>query len=142
MTTVYEHHDKAFANVSAYVIARKGERVATIALKFPKDGAGRLWAYVHWIGTPMVRGYADGYGYDKRSAAVEAAASKIERVNKSAEAQAAREAAKPLAAQAAEMSAIADNERLQPFLDALCADSGEYFDTRLRAAGFDVWQAV
>lgn len=67
---IYDQHATAFANVSAYIIMKDGERVATIAIKFPKDGAGRLHAYVHWIGVPMVRGMAGGYGYDKRSAAV------------------------------------------------------------------------
>lgn len=59
-STVYQLHDKAFANVSAYVIAKDGERVATIAFKFPRDGAGRLYVYVHWFGLQMVRGWAGG----------------------------------------------------------------------------------
>jgi hypothetical protein len=68
-TDIYDQHRAAFAQVSAYVIFREGERVATIALKFPRDGAGLLYAYVHWMGEPMVRGWAGGGGYDKRSAA-------------------------------------------------------------------------
>jgi hypothetical protein len=72
--SIYEQHDKAFAKVSAYVVTKAGQRVAAIAVKYPQDGAGRVWAYVHWIGTAMVRGKADGYGYDKRSAAIAAAA--------------------------------------------------------------------
>lgn len=78
MTDIYDQHKAAFANVSAFVVLdSRGERVATVALKFPRDGAGRLWAYVHLIGVSMVRGYASGYGYDKRSAAVSAAIPKI-----------------------------------------------------------------
>ena len=73
MTKIYEQHDAAFKNVSAYVVMKDGQRVATIAFKFPEDGAGRLYAYVHWIGVEMVRGHANGYGYDKRSAACESA---------------------------------------------------------------------
>jgi len=74
MTRIYDQHDAAFRSVSAFVLLDKdGERVATVAIKFPKDGAARLWAYVHLIGSEMVRGYANGYGYDKRSAAVSAA---------------------------------------------------------------------
>lgn len=67
---IYDLHRAAFANVSAYVVqdARK-EVVAKVAFKFPRDGAGRLWCYLHVIGLPMVRGYAGGYGYDKASAA-------------------------------------------------------------------------
>ena len=42
MTDIYEQHDKAFSRVSAFVILdSKGERVATVAIKFPADGAGR-----------------------------------------------------------------------------------------------------
>jgi hypothetical protein len=77
MTNIYELHDKAFARVSAFVICRNGEKVATVALKFPADGAGRLYAYVHWLGLEMVRGHAGGYGYDKRSAAVADAINRI-----------------------------------------------------------------
>jgi hypothetical protein len=77
MPDIYEQHAAAFANVSAYVIMRDGSRVATIAFKFPRDGAGRLYAYVHWLGFPMVRGWAGGGGYDKRSAAVASAAKLI-----------------------------------------------------------------
>jgi hypothetical protein len=78
MSDVYKQHDAAFAAVSAFVILDKsGERVATVALKFPRDGAGRLYAYVHLIGVEMVRAHAGGYGYDKRSAAVAAAIAKL-----------------------------------------------------------------
>lgn len=75
---IYEQHDAAFRYVNAYVIMRGRERVGTVAFKYPRDGAGRLYAYVHFLGMPMVRGYANGYGYDKRTAAVENAMSKID----------------------------------------------------------------
>lgn len=79
MADIYTQHTAAFASVAAFVILnRAGERVATVALKFPRDGAGRLYAYVHWIGVEMKRGHANGYGYDKRSAAVADAARRIE----------------------------------------------------------------
>ena len=77
MTKVYDQHDAAFARVSAYVILKDGERVATVALRFPADGAGRLYAYVHWLGCEMTRGYAGGGGYDKRTAAVHDAMQRI-----------------------------------------------------------------
>ena len=76
--TTYKQHAAAFSNVSAFVIMKGKERVASVALKFPKDGAGRLFAYVHFFGMPMVRGYAGGYGYDKRTASVEDAFKKID----------------------------------------------------------------
>ena len=78
MSNIYDQHRAAFSNVSAYcVLDKAGNRVASIAFKFPRDGAGRLYAYVHVFGGPMVRGFAGGYGYDKRSAAVLEAISKI-----------------------------------------------------------------
>src|SRR3546814_2190612 len=70
MTAIYDQHDKAFARVSAYVVTKDGAHVANVSIKFPADGAGRLYAYVHWIGLEMVRDHANGYGYDKRTAAV------------------------------------------------------------------------
>lgn len=80
MADIYEQHKAAFARVSAFVILNgEGERVATVALKFPADGAGRLYAYFHLIGEEMVRSFATGYGYDKRSAAVASAIGKIPR---------------------------------------------------------------
>jgi hypothetical protein len=125
MTDIYDLHTKAFQRVSAYVIARDGERVATIAFKFPADGAGRLYAYVHWVGVPMVRGFAGGYGYDKRTAACASAIGKL--------------MARPLTAeQAAEMTI----DGLPAFESALATDRGPTWETALREAGFTVWQAV
>lgn len=78
MADIYQQHKAAFSNVSAFAILdRAGERVATVDIKYPRDGTGRLYAYVHLIGVEMVRGHANGYGYDKRSAAVAAAIAKI-----------------------------------------------------------------
>lgn len=125
MTTIYEQHDAAFANVSAYVVAKDGERVATIAFKFPRDGAGRLYVYVHWLGVEMVRGYAGGYGYDKRSAACSVAAKKLH----AARAKDTPDGgALPIAGDA--------------FIAALSPDDGRHWDNRLRDAGFAVWGAV
>jgi|SRR5665213_1139968 len=71
MPDIYDQHKAAFATVSAYVILdSSGERVATVAIKYPRDGAGRLYAYTHFLGVRMTRGHANGYGYDKRSPAV------------------------------------------------------------------------
>jgi len=118
MTDIYTQHDAAFRQVSAFVIARNGERVATIAFKFPKDGAGRLYAYVHWLGLPMVRGHAGGYGYDKRSASVASAAKKMNHM------------------------VAHDSTSAGRFIDAIAKDGGQYWDSVLRDVGFDVWQAV
>ena len=125
MTDIYDQHNKAFARVSAFVILKNGERVATIAFKFPADGAGRLWCYVHWLGWPMVRGYADGYGYDKRSAAVANA------VNKMAVMPASPDQARDM-----------KRDGQPAFEAALAKDDGHGWERHLRDAGFAVFQAV
>lgn len=124
MTTIYEQFDKAFNRVSAYIVLDKeGECVAKIAFKFPADGAGRLYAYVHWLGVPMVRGFAGGYGYDKRTAAV-------------------ANAQRNIMVREERDRAIFDNPRMKAFLAALEKDGGDYWDTKLHDAGFTVIQAV
>lgn len=115
MTDIYKQHDAAFNQVSAFVILQGGERVATIAFKFPRDGAGRLYAYVHWIGVEMVRGHANGYGYDKKSAAVESAVAKLLERNEA---------------------------QTMEFANAVKDCGGYNWDSALRKAGFTVLQAV
>lgn len=127
-TDIYDKRDRHFANVSAYVIHHEdapGVLLATTAIKFPKDGAGRLYAYVHWFGLRMVRGHAGGYGYDKRSAAVSAAAKLIPHHPR---ADAHEEDRFP--------------ELRAAFLAALAPDDGCEWNTRLELAGFIVWRAV
>lgn len=77
MTDIYELQSKAFRKVSAFAIIKDGVHVANVNLKFPEDGASRLYAYIHILGLEMVRDFAGGYGYDKRSAAITHAAMKI-----------------------------------------------------------------
>lgn len=78
MADIYEQHRQAFKRVSGHVLTDdKSNRVATVAFKYPADGAGRLYCYVHFIGLPMQRGYAGGGGYDKASAAFQNAVQKI-----------------------------------------------------------------
>jgi hypothetical protein len=119
---IYKLHETAFASVSAYVILDKGERVATIAFKYPRDGSGRLYAYVHWHGIEMVRGYAGGYGYDKHSAACSSAAARMTDPTR--------------------MPKHMDVPRYDTFRAELRKDDGFYWDRRLRDAGFTVLQAV
>lgn len=73
MTKIYEQFDAATRNICAYAILKDGEPIGRVVLKYPKDGAGRLYAYVQVYGAPMVRGWAGGYGYDKATAAVSGA---------------------------------------------------------------------
>lgn len=126
---IYDQHRASFPQVSAYVIAREGKRVATIAIKFPRDGAGRLYAYVHFIGEPMVRGFAGGYGYDKRSAAIADAASKLT-------------LSQSLWPDGTPHYSEEEITLHALFRDTLARDSGQDWDNRLRDAGFNVWQAV
>ncbi|UGA46785.1 hypothetical protein HU230_0012380 [Bradyrhizobium quebecense] len=125
MTKIYDQHRAAFANVSAYVILNKqGARVASVAFKYPRDGAGRLYAYVHIFGSEMVRGFAAGGGYDKHTAAVSSAVSRIKDgldVNRW------------LASEVAEYDALRG---------ALAKDGGHRWDGAAQAAGFTVLQAV
>ena len=123
---IYDQHDKAFNRVSAFVITKDGERVATVAIKFPADGAGRLYAYVHWLGLAMVRGSANGYGYDKRSAAVADAADKIG-------------AGVDLSSLSQRETAVDDRLAFQ---EALRHSDGTDWTRALEKAGFAVWQAV
>lgn len=120
MTNIYDLHDKAFSNVQAFVIAKDSERVATVAFKYPKDGAGRLYCYLHILGFPMVRACASGYGYDKRSAAA-AAAAKL--VDLSGDHSLAR-------------------KELAQTIKSLITDGGHSWERPLQDAGFNVWQAV
>lgn len=133
MPDIYDQHAAAFAHVSAFVIMRDGEKVATVAFKFPKDGAGRLYAYVHWLGLPMVRAFAGGYGYDKRTAACVTAACLMDPA-------AADKAAASLGA------AYCDGrpwfEHYRPFIAALRTDDGYDWSRNLEKAGFAVLQAV
>ena len=124
MPNIYDQHRATFSQVSAFVILHNAEKVATIAFKFPRDGVGRLHAYVHYIGLTMARGYAEGGGYDKRSASASAAA---------------RNTTKETPAHWTPEKA--DNARL--FLQALAhGDDGHGWEENLRRAGFTVLQAV
>ncbi len=125
MADIYDQHRTAFANCEAHVILHNGERVATIAFKFPRDGAGRLYAYVHWIGLEMVRGFASGGGYDKRTAACAAAVRRIDAPSRDDPA-----------------SKGFQHSTYAKFRTALHFDAGPTWDRALRDAGFTVLQAV
>lgn len=128
MADIYDQHKAAFPLVSAFIVAEDGERVATVAIKFPRDGSGRLYAYVHWLGLPMVRGWAGGGGYDKRTAAVIAAGSRLADMPDSVVYQ-------------HPVSATQDITRIA-FIAACRIDDGNDWTRNLEKAGFTVWQAV
>lgn len=122
--SIYDQHRSAFSSVSAYIVFLNNAKVATIAFKYPRDGAGRLYAYVHWLGVPMVRGFASGGGYDKHSAACAHASSKIP-------------ASDPI-----HDDLTTNKENQSRFIQALSLDDGFGWDRNLRSAGFEVLQAV
>ncbi len=124
---IYEQHDKAFNKVSAFVIMKGPERVATIAFKFPADGAGRLWCYLHVLSLPMVRGYAGGYGYDKKSAAFSDAAGKAHTVKLESWQTGKYETERAIAADMFHIAATM---------------GGKDWNDALRVAGYTVLQAV
>lgn len=131
MSKIYDQHNAAFAQVSAYVVVKNGERVATIALKFPRDDVGRLYAYVHWLGIEMVRGWASGCGYDKRSAAIESAVRRLPELSRGTYANGVPHHSDAARALYGEFIAAV----------TLGPDGLEWY-RNLRDAGFEVWQAV
>ncbi len=130
MARIYDQHDKAFASVSAFVVVKDGKRVATVAIKFPRDGASRLYAYLHWMGIEMVRGWAGGYGYDKRSAAVLDASARLPELDHDTYGDGTPHHSEE------------ERASYDAFRRALSGHDGLDWDRKLRDAGFEVWQAV
>ena len=122
MADIYDQHQSTFGKVAAHVVLKDGKRVGTVAIKYPSGQSLRLWAYVHFLGAPMVRGYAGGGGYDKTSAAFASAASKVI---------------------IAPHGVSGDDVDIQrDFVAALMDDNGSHWDRQLQKAGFEVLQAV
>lgn len=120
---IYEAHQQAFKGVTAYVITDNvSNRLATIAFKW---GQNRVTCYLHIIGLCMVKGTANGGGYDRASASAYAAIGKVKLppVNQS--------------------DFEAYRELHGKFSDALRkGDGASNWDRELRDAGFEVFQAV
>ena len=75
MTTVYNKFDKHFAQVNAWIIVNEQcEQVGKMSAKYPKDGMGKLYLYLHLYGSEMVQVSVSGYGFDKLSVAIQKAA--------------------------------------------------------------------
>lgn len=130
MSDIYKQHDAAFARVSAFVILdAAGEKVATVAIKFPADGAGRLYAYTHVIGAPMTRGFAGGYGYDKRTPAVAMGFSKAAYERADSEPDGSDYGRKI-------------QDRINTIREALHGAGGNGWERAVESAGFRVLQAV
>lgn len=120
---IYNQFDAAFSHVAAYVvIGRNGDCVAKVAIKRGASGL-RTTAFVHWLGVPMVKGVANGGGYDKDSASVAGAARRVV-MPKGPEHMAFQHAA------------------CSRFIAAAILDGGKRWDDAVRDAGFTVIQAV
>ena len=83
---VWDQYDTAFKQVTAFAVLfddgtvdhlTAPAHVANIVIKYPRDGGGRVVAFVHWLGREVVRGSAGGGGYDKTSAALHEAGRKL-----------------------------------------------------------------
>jgi hypothetical protein len=129
MSDIYERHDKAFANVSAFVILDRETKVATVSFKF---GAA-VTCFAHWLGTEMVYGRANGGGYDRKSAACAHAARKLPKAFKVCDDRLAEINAPRPAQKVARRAA---------FQAALLKESGWGWCRNLEDAGFTVLQAV
>ncbi len=116
--SVYDQHRAHNARTGAFAILLKGTYVASVSMAYPRDNAGRLYAYVHWIGTEMVRGIANRYGYDKRTRAVASAA------------------CKRLKGWSREGSSSKECQ----FWEHLALDDGKEWTDQLRACGFSICQ--
>ena len=82
MTTVYDKFDKHFTQASAWVIVNEqGEQVGKMAAKYPKDGMGKLYLYLHLHGSEMVQVSVSGCGFDKLSVAIQKAADSFVKKN-------------------------------------------------------------
>jgi len=128
-TAVYNWSARAFRGVRAWVIVEKysGKHIANVSMKYPQDGSGRLYVYLHIIGLDMVRGSAAGAGYDKGSAAMERAA------------EAVKAPAPELIAN--ERYCTIDRHR-RTIADTMAKNGGWAWQDRIEAAGYAVFQAV
>lgn len=114
--------------VSAYAITYKGEHVGLVAWKHPKDGAGRVYCYLHIFGFQMVRGQAAGFGYDKRGV------SWVDALDYLADAESLEQGETPFAQAAATMI-----ETLRGFDGAVGWETMKY---KLEDVGFQFLRAV
>jgi len=122
---IYNQHDAAFSHVAAYVVIDRctGSCVAKVAIKRSTSGL-RTTAFVHWLGSQMAKGVANGGGYNKDSASVAAAARRI-----------------PDDVTGRDDKSGTHNARAK-FIDAASLDGGKRWDDAVRDAGFSVFQAV
>lgn len=118
--SIYQQFDKATANFTAAALILNGKVAGRVVIKY---GAAAT-AYVQVWGVEMASGRATGYGYDKATAAVDAAVAKLRLV------KAPEHDVEAQAALAALLSAF--NTR----------DDGTRYTSRLEAAGFTLANVI
>lgn len=70
-SNVYDQNAKHFALVKAYAIVNEqGEQVGLLNCKYPKDGMGKLYVYLHLFGSTMKVVTVSGCGFDKLGTAL------------------------------------------------------------------------
>ncbi len=74
----YAKFDRATGHMTAFAVLRDGAPVGRVVIRPGRDGAARLTAYAQVWGAPMAVGYASGYGYDKRGAALSQALKRLQ----------------------------------------------------------------
>lgn len=123
MPDIYDQHKAAFRAVSAYVILRDGEKVATVAFKYPATVPGAFMPMCTGLASLWCGASLAVYGYDKHSAATSSAARNLDKT---------------------EIEGPLHNAHLgvTEFISALRKDDGNYWHRRLEGAGFTVLQAV
>jgi len=134
MTDIYKLHDAAFAHVSAFVVLKDGERVATVAFK----RGNSVQCFAHLIGLEMTRGRANGGGYDRNSASFYDAVSRIKHPLRERVLEGEKNSIQLVDKRAKELWDL-----LQNFTKAAHkGNGGSHWDAALREAGFTVLQAV
>ena len=109
---IYRQFEAAFKNASAYIVLKDGKPVAKVAFKH----GNRVTCYFHIMGLRMTKGFANGGGYDRASAAAHVAVKRIA------------------------PAAMATND--QNAISTAIQDTGRSWDNDLRHAGFEVVQAI
>ena len=121
---IYDQFDAAFRHVTAKAIMYNGKHVANVSLKY----GSRVYAYVHFIGSEMVRGFAGGGGYDKASAAVFEAIDKLK--------------SSPVGKYEGETLRTDPQRGFEAFTSVENHDSGADWDRCLRDAGFEIINVI
>ena len=115
---IYDSFDSATRHLSAFAVLDSGQYVARVIFRYAESGM-RVTCYLQAWGSPMVRAYANGCGYDRCTAAIDSA---LARACKASAADEARP----------DVQAVLDRMR------HAVKDDGMSWDSALIKAGFTV----